>query len=75
MPRLASTINPNQNNQNVARTPIYIKCYNYGQKDQFTNIYPNQRYHTNVTPVATSTPYHSAVILGFYAKTKCSSYA
>jgi hypothetical protein len=47
---------PTQGNQNMARTPVYKKCYNCGQKSHFTNVCPNQWYCPDVTKVATSTP-------------------
>jgi hypothetical protein len=56
MPDLHQLSTPTQGNQNIARTPVYKKCYNYGQKSHFANVCPNQRYCPDVTMVATSTP-------------------
>jgi hypothetical protein len=56
MPRPASTINPTQGNQNMARTPIYKKCYKCGQKSHFANVCPNQRYCPDVTKVPRQLP-------------------
>jgi hypothetical protein len=55
-PDLHQLSTPTQGNQNMAQTPVYKKCYNYGQKSHFANVCPNQQYCPDVTTVATSTP-------------------
>jgi hypothetical protein len=57
-PDLRQLSTPTQGNQNMARTPVYKKWYNCGQKCHFANVCPYQRYCPDVTTVATSTPNH-----------------